>query len=109
MRVFTSLLLAVSSAFAYQVTYPGGDQGWTTSGPNYLKWERVDTDPLNFTAVLTNVVSPRLPTSSMLPRRIRKNRIQAMMKFWIPSLTEHLEAICVAHQVEAGQRVLASV
>lgn len=52
-----AVLLSVSSALAYQITSPGGSQGWTTSGPNYLKWERVDTDPLNFTVVLTNVVS----------------------------------------------------
>ncbi|KAF8557912.1 hypothetical protein OG21DRAFT_140877 [Imleria badia] len=54
MRVFTCLLLVASSAFAYQVTSPGGNQGWTTSGPNYLTWVRVDTDPANFTAVLEN-------------------------------------------------------
>lgn len=56
MRVFASVLLFLSSAFAYQVTYPGGSQGWNTTGPNYLEWVRVDTDPLNFTVVLTNVV-----------------------------------------------------
>ncbi|KAI6163087.1 GPI-anchored small secreted protein [Pisolithus thermaeus] len=56
MRVFAAILLSVSSAFAYQVTSPGGSQGWTTSGPNYLTWTRVSTDPLNFTAVLTNTV-----------------------------------------------------
>ncbi|KAF8138486.1 GPI-anchored small secreted protein [Boletus edulis] len=57
MRVLTSVLLAVSSAFAYQVTFPGdpGDsQGWNTTGPNYLKWQRVDTDPTSFAVVLTN-------------------------------------------------------
>lgn len=47
-------LASIASAFAYQVTAPGDTQGWTTSGPNYLTWVRVDTDPLNFTAVLTN-------------------------------------------------------
>ncbi|KAG2369637.1 hypothetical protein BDR07DRAFT_1371186 [Suillus spraguei] len=55
MRSSAAILLAsIASAFAYQVTSPGGSQGWTTSGPNYLTWERVDTDPSNFTAVLTN-------------------------------------------------------
>ncbi|KAF8557027.1 hypothetical protein OG21DRAFT_1407884 [Imleria badia] len=58
MRVFTCLLLVVSSAFAYHVTYPNTDQGWTTSGLNYLEWERVDTDPTTFTVVLKNDVSP---------------------------------------------------
>ncbi|KAH0839942.1 hypothetical protein J3R83DRAFT_896 [Lanmaoa asiatica] len=55
MRVLASVLLAVPLAFAYSVTYPGGSQGWNTTGPNYLMWERVDTDPLSFTVVLTNV------------------------------------------------------
>ncbi|KAG2369639.1 hypothetical protein BDR07DRAFT_1266769 [Suillus spraguei] len=55
MRSSAAILLAsIASAFAYQVTSPGSSQGWTTSGPNYLTWERVDTDPSNFTAVLTN-------------------------------------------------------
>ncbi|KAG6378737.1 GPI-anchored small secreted protein [Boletus reticuloceps] len=54
MRVLTSVLLAVSSAFAYQVTFPGDSQGWNTTGPNFLKWQRVDTDPTSFAVVLTN-------------------------------------------------------
>lgn len=57
MRFIAAVLLSVSSALAYQVISPGGSQGWTTTGPNILVWERVDTDPQNFTAVLTNVVS----------------------------------------------------
>lgn len=61
MRAFASVFLTVTSAFAYQVTYPGGSQGWNTTGPNYLMWDRVDTDPLNFTAVLTNQASPYAP------------------------------------------------
>lgn len=58
MRAFASVFLAVPSAFAYLVLYPGGGQNWNNTGPNYLAWERFDTDPLNFTGVLTNVVSP---------------------------------------------------
>ncbi|KAG2369641.1 hypothetical protein BDR07DRAFT_1388023 [Suillus spraguei] len=55
MRSSAAILLAsIASVFAYQVTSPGGSQGWTTSGSNYLMWERADTDPLNFTVVLTN-------------------------------------------------------
>ncbi|KAG1752608.1 uncharacterized protein EDB91DRAFT_1234598 [Suillus paluster] len=63
MRSFTAILLAsITSTFAYQVTSPGDAQGWTTSGPNSLTWVRVDTDPLNFTAVLTNqAVMPQGP------------------------------------------------
>ncbi|KAG2042243.1 hypothetical protein BDR03DRAFT_854273 [Suillus americanus] len=55
MRSSAAILLAsIASAFAYQVTSPGDTEGWTTAGPNTLTWVRVDTDPLNFTAVLTN-------------------------------------------------------
>ncbi|KAH7914432.1 hypothetical protein BJ138DRAFT_1000125 [Hygrophoropsis aurantiaca] len=62
MRTFATVFLAsIASALAYQVTSPGGAQGWTTSGPNVLKWQRVDTDPLNFTAVLTNVNQGVMP------------------------------------------------
>ncbi|KAF8640032.1 hypothetical protein AX17_001274 [Amanita inopinata Kibby_2008] len=38
----------------YQVTNPSGAKGWTNSGQQPLSWQRVDTDPLNFTVVLTN-------------------------------------------------------
>ncbi|KAH7887595.1 hypothetical protein F5I97DRAFT_1926030 [Phlebopus sp. FC_14] len=61
MRAFTTVLFAVSSALAYQVTSPGNSEGWTSAGPNYLKWDRVDTDPLNFTAVLTNTNRAVMP------------------------------------------------
>ncbi|KAG1735281.1 uncharacterized protein EDB91DRAFT_1295476 [Suillus paluster] len=51
----TAILLAtVTSTFAYQITTPGGPHGWTTAGPNSMTWVRVDTDPLNFTVMLTN-------------------------------------------------------
>ncbi|KAG1755502.1 hypothetical protein EDB19DRAFT_1891767 [Suillus lakei] len=56
------LLVSIASACAYQVTSPGDTEGWTTVGPNELTWVRVDTDPLNFTAVLTNqAVMPQGP------------------------------------------------
>ncbi|KAG2156241.1 hypothetical protein DEU56DRAFT_226123 [Suillus clintonianus] len=63
MRSFATILLAsITSTLAYQVTAPGDTQGWTTVGPNYLTWVRVDTDPSNFTAVLTNqAVMPQGP------------------------------------------------
>ncbi|KAI6003698.1 GPI-anchored small secreted protein [Pisolithus albus] len=66
MRVVAAILLSVSSAFAYQVTSPGGSQGWTTSGPNYLTWTRVSTDPLNFTAVLTNTNTTVMPINDQV-------------------------------------------
>ncbi|KAG0709818.1 hypothetical protein DFH29DRAFT_15980 [Suillus ampliporus] len=62
MRSFAAILLAsITSTFAYQVTAPGDSQGWTTVGPNYLTWVRVDTDPSNFTAVLTNTNQAVMP------------------------------------------------
>ncbi|OAX44477.1 hypothetical protein K503DRAFT_795333 [Rhizopogon vinicolor AM-OR11-026] len=55
MRSFVAVLLVtITSTFAYQVNAPGESQNWTTAGTNLLTWTRVDTDPLNFTAVLTN-------------------------------------------------------
>ncbi|KAF9226631.1 hypothetical protein BS17DRAFT_494256 [Gyrodon lividus] len=66
MRAFATLLLVVSSAFAYQVTSPGDSQGWTSTGPNSLKWVRVDTDPLNFTAVLTNTNRAVMPLNDQV-------------------------------------------
>ncbi|KAG6336541.1 hypothetical protein ID866_2563 [Astraeus odoratus] len=66
MRVLAAVLLSVSSVLAYQVTYPGGTQGWTTTGPNYLKWDRVSTDPLNFTAVLTNQNTAVMPLNNQV-------------------------------------------
>ncbi|KAI6047468.1 hypothetical protein EDC04DRAFT_625191 [Pisolithus marmoratus] len=66
MRVVAAILLSVSSAFAYQVTSPGGSQGWNTSGPNYLTWTRVSTDPLNFTAVLTNTNRTVMPINDQV-------------------------------------------
>ncbi|KAL4076138.1 hypothetical protein V8B97DRAFT_2001772 [Scleroderma yunnanense] len=66
MRVFGAVLLSVSSALAYQVTYPGGSQGWNITGPNYLMWNRVSTDPLNFTAVLTNQNTNVMPINNQV-------------------------------------------
>ncbi|KAG1872786.1 hypothetical protein C8R48DRAFT_770172 [Suillus tomentosus] len=64
MRTSVAILLAsIASAFAYEVTSPGDSEGWTTAGPNVLTWQRVDTDPANFTVVLTNnygVMNPQV-------------------------------------------------
>jgi len=63
MRNFAALFLVFSaSALAYQITSPSGTKGWTNSGAQPLAWQRVDTDPLNFTAVLTNEVKQAVPT-----------------------------------------------
>ncbi|KAG2152425.1 hypothetical protein BD769DRAFT_1342582 [Suillus cothurnatus] len=60
------LLASIASAFAYQVTSPGEDENWTTTGPNVLTWVRVDTDPLNFTAVLTNQACAVMPQGAQV-------------------------------------------
>lgn len=55
MRFSIALALScVASALAFQVIEPSASKGWSTEGSQILTWERVDTDPLNFTAVLTN-------------------------------------------------------
>ncbi|KAJ3722417.1 hypothetical protein C8R42DRAFT_775712 [Lentinula raphanica] len=55
MRSAAALTLAfAASACAYSVTFPTETEGWTNSGAQTLIWSRVDTDPLNFTAVLVN-------------------------------------------------------
>ena len=106
MRIFPSVFSVVSSAFAYQVTYPGGSQGWNTTGPNYLEWERVDTDPLNFTVVLTNVVSLCVFAFFRTFWTRPKNRTPPMTRFSPPSSTERLVALCALHLVEGGLRAL---
>ncbi|KAI0265049.1 hypothetical protein BC834DRAFT_191944 [Gloeopeniophorella convolvens] len=54
MRSVFAILSFVASACAYQVITPGGASGWTLAGPNQVTWQRVDTDPLNFTILLVN-------------------------------------------------------
>ncbi|KAH9002456.1 hypothetical protein EDB86DRAFT_2774745, partial [Lactarius hatsudake] len=54
MQFFVTLFSFVALASAYQVTSPGGSSGWTIAGPNVVTWQRVSTDALNFTIVLSN-------------------------------------------------------
>jgi hypothetical protein len=54
MQFFFALIPFVALASAYQITSPGGAAGWTTAGPNVVAWQRVSTDALNFTLVLSN-------------------------------------------------------
>ncbi|KAF9491353.1 hypothetical protein BDN71DRAFT_1452956 [Pleurotus eryngii] len=67
--MFSQILLALALAafsLAYQVTSPGGSQGWTTEGSQLATWTRVDTDPLNFTAVLTNEDRSVMPQNNQI-------------------------------------------
>lgn len=47
----------VLGAFGYLVTSPSATSPWTSTGPNSLSWNRVDTDPSTFAVVLTNTAS----------------------------------------------------
>ncbi|KAF8812270.1 hypothetical protein BYT27DRAFT_7132671 [Phlegmacium glaucopus] len=52
--VATFLLSFVASTLAYSVINPSSSVGWTNQGSQNLTWQRVSTDPLNFTVVLDN-------------------------------------------------------
>jgi hypothetical protein len=54
MKFAIAFLSLVSSALAYQVTYPAAGTIWTKDGPNKFTWNRVETDSTNFTLLLTN-------------------------------------------------------
>ncbi|KAF8270923.1 hypothetical protein EI94DRAFT_1569491 [Lactarius quietus] len=54
MKFFFTLISSIALASAYSISSPGGAAGWTTAGPNVVTWQRVSTDPLNFTIVLSN-------------------------------------------------------
>jgi len=61
--ILASAFLLAASAAAYQVITPNQSQSWVISSGNVsqpLTWQRVDTDPLNFTVVLTNQQNPSL-------------------------------------------------
>ncbi|KAH9985216.1 Ser-Thr-rich glycosyl-phosphatidyl-inositol-anchored membrane family-domain-containing protein, partial [Russula compacta] len=62
MHSLFTLISLVASACAYQITSPNNVSGWTTGGPNTLAWQRVDTDPTNFTLLLVNQDKSALPT-----------------------------------------------
>ncbi|KAH9967258.1 hypothetical protein BC827DRAFT_577816 [Russula dissimulans] len=61
MRSFFTLIALIASASAYQVLTPGNTVNWTTSGPNAVTWQRVSTDPANFTMLLVNQDKTILP------------------------------------------------
>jgi hypothetical protein len=61
MQFFVALLALAASAVAYDVTAPTSADKWTTIGPNKFSWNRVSSDPHNFTLVLTNQDSSLLP------------------------------------------------
>ncbi|XP_006460322.1 hypothetical protein AGABI2DRAFT_68206 [Agaricus bisporus var. bisporus H97] len=66
MRSIAITLALVASACAYSVSQPSSSMGWSTSGGQPLTWSRVDTDPTNFTVVLTNQDRSVLPQDQVL-------------------------------------------
>jgi hypothetical protein len=54
MRSLFTVFSLVASACAYQILTPSNSSGWTTTGPNIVTWQRVNTDANNFTMVLVN-------------------------------------------------------
>lgn len=61
MRTFAAVLALATSALALQVTAPTNATGFSTSGQNTVSWNRVATDPANFTVVLVNNVCTLTP------------------------------------------------
>ena len=61
-----ALLSAISAVTALQVTSPGNTSSWTSTGSNSIAWQRVSTDPTNFTVVLTNTDRSVLPTNDQV-------------------------------------------
>ncbi|KAJ7683966.1 hypothetical protein B0H17DRAFT_941248 [Mycena rosella] len=56
--MFSSLAIVaafVASVSAIAVTSPGTSKTWTNDGSQSITWTAVDSDPSNFTIVLTNV------------------------------------------------------
>ncbi len=58
MRAAAVILSLAVSAFAYDVTFPNSEEGWTNQGAQKFTWNRVETDPETFTALLVNEVRP---------------------------------------------------
>ncbi|KAH8113450.1 hypothetical protein DFH11DRAFT_1727921 [Phellopilus nigrolimitatus] len=61
-----SILSVALSVSALQVTNPSTTSGWTSTGSNTLSWNRVSTDPTNFTVVLTNTDRSVMPTNNLV-------------------------------------------
>ncbi|KAK0206327.1 hypothetical protein DFS33DRAFT_580476 [Desarmillaria ectypa] len=68
MHFFTNSLslLFAASTLAYQIVEPSGTEGWTNFGLNTISWERVDTDPMNVTPLLTNENRAALPQDQII-------------------------------------------
>ncbi|KAI0368050.1 hypothetical protein BV20DRAFT_923546, partial [Pilatotrama ljubarskyi] len=77
MRSIAALLAFAASALAFQVTEPTNSTGWTTSGPNQVSWNKVDTDASNFTIVLVNQV--RLPVSFPPTKQVLAALVQSSL------------------------------
>lgn len=48
------LILQITLINCLKILVPNSKQGWTNEGNQTLIWETIETDPLNFTLVLSN-------------------------------------------------------
>ncbi|KAL5527253.1 hypothetical protein ACEPAG_6044 [Sanghuangporus baumii] len=63
---FLPILAVALGVSALRVLAPNENEGWASTGSNTLSWERVSTDPTNFTVVLTNTDRSVLPENNQL-------------------------------------------
>ncbi|KAF9038081.1 hypothetical protein BJ165DRAFT_419703 [Panaeolus papilionaceus] len=54
MRAFAILSCLIASTLAFTISSPGDNTDWNNDGAQTLSWQRVDTDPANFSVVLFN-------------------------------------------------------
>ncbi|KAI0048022.1 hypothetical protein FA95DRAFT_1605561 [Auriscalpium vulgare] len=66
LRTAVAILSLAASTLAYSVSNPGTSLNWTTTGPNTVSWQRVSTDPSNFTLLLVNQDKTVLPSGSQV-------------------------------------------
>jgi len=71
MRVITALLVSfAASAFSYKLLTPGDTNGWTSTGPQTVTWQRVKTDPAKFNLALVNDDTEAMPTPKVIATNV---------------------------------------
>jgi hypothetical protein len=107
------LLSVVASAFAYLVTVPNQTQGWTNQGNQTLSWQRVDTDPSNFTVLLTNQAQASTAVVYFsqvehLNNPLSFYRVLPIVRSWTPSWTEPYSQPLSTRPALGGPKALGS-
>ncbi|KAK0453404.1 hypothetical protein EV421DRAFT_679659 [Armillaria borealis] len=59
-------LLFATSTLAYEIVEPSGTKGWTNFGSNTISWNRVNTDAMTVTLILTNENRTALPQDQIV-------------------------------------------